>query len=151
MIPIRDILIKSGTKIFKRGYAGIGIEFTLDHDKLKIITPLDGSPASEAGLKPSDTILAINKEPVQKLNLFEISDRLKGHAQEPITLKIQRGKQKSFVVQLNPVSWKIYNNKGYIRLSKFNHTKTAQLFKKAVLILQGKVKGRLEGVILEVS
>ncbi|MEI8321145.1 MAG: S41 family peptidase [Alphaproteobacteria bacterium] len=143
-------------KDIEGGYAGIGIEFTLDGDKLKIITPLDNSPAHRAGLKAGDIIWEINGESVQGLDLFEISDRLKGHPKEALSLKIERELTNPFTVKLkrekivlNPITWKIAQNMAYVRLSNFNDAKTAKKFKKAIETIQSKMQGALQGLVID--
>lgn len=138
------------------GYAGIGIEFSFEKDKLKIVTPLDGSPAYKAGLKPGDVIMEINATPTLGLNLFEVADRLKGQPKEAITLKIQRGDTLPFTVQLRrekielkPVFWKIIDHIGYVRLSNFNHKQTSTLFRKSIAQIQSRLGTNLQGILID--
>ena len=74
----------------KGGFDGIGIEFTLMDGKVIIVSSIDDTPASKAGLMAGDEMLEIEGDPINGLLLSEIRDRIKGQIGEPLSLKIRR-------------------------------------------------------------
>ena len=66
-------------------YGGIGIEVTMDNGMIRIISPIDDTPAFKAGLKPGDIITAINDKPVFGMNMRDLVDNLKGEADKHST------------------------------------------------------------------
>ena len=63
---------------------------TLQGGQVKVVSPQDGSPAADAGIKPGDTIYAIDKEPVYDLTLSEVEHKLRGPVDNEVTLTLRR-------------------------------------------------------------
>lgn len=113
----------------KGEFGGLGIEVTMEKGELKIISPIDDTPASKAGLQANDIITEINNEPVQGMTLSQAVDKMRGPVNTPITLKILRDKNSPMQdvklvravikVQSVRVEMKGYDV-GYIRISQFN-------------------------------
>ncbi|MFN7663174.1 MAG: S41 family peptidase [Alphaproteobacteria bacterium] len=74
----------------KGEFGGIGIEFASVDGKIVILSPVDDSPAVQAGLAAGDELLEIDGQPVVGLSLSEIRDKIKGQLNEPLSLKIRR-------------------------------------------------------------
>ena len=68
----------------------IGLVVTLDSGQVKVVSPRDGSPAAAAGIKPGETIFAIDKEPVFDLTLSEVEQKLRGPVDSEVTLTLRR-------------------------------------------------------------
>lgn len=109
-------------------FAGIGINMTEDLGRVVISSPMEGSPAMEAGIQTGDIIVAVNGEDVTGYNSSKISDLIKGEEGTDITLQVQRGDQiltflmKRAIIKVNPVQYYKLdkNNAGYIKLTTFN-------------------------------
>ncbi len=136
-------------------FGGLGIEITMDKDAVVIVTPYDDTPASEAGLKAGDTILAIDDESVKGWSLDEVAKRLRGEqgssvklsilpldAKSPRTLTLTRD-----IIKVQSVRHKeLRPGIGYLRISQFQ-AKTARDTKAALEALQQKAP--LKGLILD--
>jgi carboxyl-terminal processing protease len=110
----------------KGQFGGIGIEFTQINGKIIIVSPIDDSPAFDAGLAAGDELLEIDKEPVSGLPLSEIRDKIKGQVGELLSLKVRR--QDSILefqlrrskINLKALKWSFSKGVLFIRLSHFN-------------------------------
>ena len=72
-------------------FGGLGIEVTQDDGAIKVVTPIDDTPASKAGILSGDIITAIDGENVSGLSLNQAVDKMRGAVNTSVTLKIQRG------------------------------------------------------------
>ena len=75
-------------------FGGLGIEVTMEDGLVKVVTPIDDTPASRAGVLANDVITQINGEAVQGLNLNQAVDKMRGPINSSVTLKIQRKEAK---------------------------------------------------------
>jgi carboxyl-terminal processing protease len=141
----------------KGEFGGLGIEVTQDNGWIKVISPIDDTPASRAGIKPGDLITAINGKTVQGLALNDAVDEMRGPPNSKITLTIHRdGVDKPLEVSMMREIIKIQVVKtrmepdgiGYIRLSQFTEQADAGI-RKAVQQLRAESGGKLRGVILD--
>ncbi|MCR4281426.1 MAG: S41 family peptidase [Bauldia sp.] len=109
-------------------FGGLGIEVTMEDGVLKVIAPMDGTPAAKAGILANDKIVALDGESVQGINLNDAVDKMRGTIGTPITLTIQRdGVEKPFDVKVvraeitvQAVRARQEDNVGYIRISSFS-------------------------------
>ena len=120
-------------------FGGLGIEVSMEAGVVKVISPLDESPAYEAGVKAGDYIVKINNHQVQGKTLSEAVDLMRGPVGSDIEITVRRrGERKALVfnitrkiIKIQSVkSEKIDNNIGYIRLTAFNENSSAQVKKK---------------------
>ena len=137
----------------KGEFWGIGIEFTYENGKIKIITAIDGTPANKAGLMPGDIILAINEKPVTGWTLEEVSEELKGRKKGKVLLVLQRD-LKEFSITLeytnitpNPVRHEIIDNVGYLRISNFY---TGNVNQHVELALKHFEQQKVKGLIIDI-
>ncbi len=116
-------------KIQTRGdYDGVGLEVTMEDGLVKIISPIDDSPAAKAGIKPGDFIAAIDGTPVQGMTLDEAVTRMRGADGSKVTLTLLRvGDKKPFDValarahvEMQSVKFHREGDIGYIRLTTFD-------------------------------
>ncbi|HEY2032379.1 MAG TPA: S41 family peptidase, partial [Rhizomicrobium sp.] len=144
-------------KIQTKGeFAGVGIEVTMEDGLVKVISPIDDTPAAKAGIKPGDYIAAIDNTPVQGLSLGDAVDRMRGAAGTKIKLTVLRkGEKKPFdvslvraVVHVETVKFHREGDIGYIRLTTFNQ-EAASSIEHAVKALQQQIGPNLQGYILD--
>ena len=118
-------------------YVGIGIYMILDKEdgKIKVVAPMQGSPAEAAGIKAGDIIETINGESYTLEEMEEASEKIKGEEGTTVKLGIIRGTEELEIevkrenIKVNPVNGEVIeNNIGYIQFSSFDKT-TAEDFK----------------------
>ena len=144
----------------KGSFGGIGIQVTMENGLVKIISPIDNTPAAKAGLKAGDYIAAINGSSVQGLNLDAAIDKMRGPEGSKITLTILRTTEKATarkpfdvtltraVVAVDEVTWHRSGDIGYIRMPGFNEN-TASGFENAVRDLKRQIGPGLKGYVLD--
>jgi carboxyl-terminal processing protease len=141
----------------KGEFGGLGIEIGMESGVVKVITPIDDTPASRAGIKSGDYIVKINEEQVQGKSLTEAVELMRGPIGSEINLTIRRKntkkalefKIKRAVIEVKSVVAKIIGKKekiGYLRLKSFNQNSDEQLFKKIKNFEKNK---KLNGYILD--
>ncbi len=144
-------------QITTRGqFGGVGIEVTQEDGLIKVVSPIDGTPAMRAGLKSGDRIGAIDGNSIAGLALNEAIDKMRGPAGSKITLTILReGEKKPFdvtliraIVQVDAATWRRQGDIGYVRLPGFNE-QTAAGLEKAVRALKKEIGPGLKGYILD--
>ncbi|MBF0167954.1 MAG: S41 family peptidase [Alphaproteobacteria bacterium] len=150
------------TKTFKdmqvqtRGeFGGLGIEVTMEGGWVKVVSPIDDTPAHKAGVRPSDFITHIDGESVMGLSLNEAVERMRGAPNTPIKLTIRRQGKDPFdltlqraVIKIQPVRQKVEGQIGVIRVTSFNEQTTAAL-KKAVTDVKAKLGGKPKGYVID--
>ena len=138
----------------KGEFGGLGIEITMQAGLVKVISPIEGTPADKAGIKAGDFIIRINDTQVKGLNLFEAVSMMRGKVGTKINLVIRRENvddELKFtltrgIIKIREVSAEVkLNSIGYIRLRAFNQKSHNQLKEK---IKSFKSK-RLDGYILD--
>jgi carboxyl-terminal processing protease len=141
----------------KGEFGGLGIEIGMESGVVKVIAPIDDTPASNAGIKSGDYIVKINDEQVQGKSLTEAVDLMRGPIGSEINLTIRRKnvkkaldfKIKRAVIKVKSVEAKILGEKkkvGYLRLKSFNQNSYEQLSKK---INNFEKNNKLNGYILD--
>ena len=120
-------------------FGGLGIEVSMEAGVVKVITPIDDTPASKAGIKAGDYIVKINNTQVQGKSLSEAVDLMRGLVGSSIELTVRRrGVKKALtfnivreIIEVQSVkSDLLENNIGYIRLTSFNDNSSEQIKKK---------------------
>ena len=136
-------------------FGGLGIEVTMEAGVVKVISPIDNTPAAEAGVKAGDYIVKINNEQVQGKTLMEAVNLMRGPVGTTIKITIRRKglkKAKVFeitreIIEIKSVVSKLVENKvGYLRLRAFNENSSNQLKKEISKIEKNK---NLLGYILD--
>ena len=117
-------------------FGGLGIEVSMEAGVVKVITPIDDTPASKAGIKSGDYIVRINGEQVQGKTLMEAVNLMRGPVDTSIELTIRRKglkKAKIFkitrkIIEIKSVTAKLIDKEiGYLRLRSFNENSSNQL------------------------
>ena len=120
-------------------FGGLGIEVSMEAGVVKVITPIDDTPASKAGIKAGDYIVKINNNQVQGKSLSEAVDLMRGLVGTDIELTVRRrGVKKALtfiitreIIEVQSVkSDLLENNIGYIRLTSFNDNSSQQIKKR---------------------
>lgn len=134
-------------------YEGIGVEVLQQDNTLKVVSPIDDTPAARAGLKAGDLIVAIDGTPI---NAIDASEPLRGKAGSSVVLTIARGEQKPFDVTVMRETIRVTSVRskmlepgyGYIRISTFQ-ADTGADFQKQLNQLQAQAGGKLKGLVLD--
>ena len=120
-------------------FGGLGIEVTMEAGLVKVISPIDNSPAAEVGVKAGDYIVKINNKQVQGKTLTEAVELMRGPVGSDIEITVRRiGKKKALIfkitrdiIKVESVKSRIIDkNIGYIRLTAFNENSGDQIKKK---------------------
>lgn len=138
-------------------FGGVGIEVTPEYGILKIVAPMDDTPASKAGIKSGDYIVAIDGKLVSEMSLQDAVDKMRGKAGSQVILTLLRkGEKVPLTFKLNREiihiasvkSRMLDNNFGYVRITQFQEP-TAKLMRDAIAALKTKNQGRLNGIVLD--
>jgi carboxyl-terminal processing protease len=138
-------------------FGGLGIEVTMENGIVKVISPIDDTPASKAGILSNDLIVEIDGQQVQGLTLEQAVDKMRGKVNTPITLTILReGKADPFevklirdLIRLKAVKSDIEGGDiGYIRISSFSE-QTQEGLDAALADIKSKTGANLKGYILD--
>src|SRR6267378_2757532 len=144
-------------KVQTRGeFGGLGIEVSMENGLVKVVSPIDDTPAAHAGLKPGDLITHLDGEPVQGMTLPEAVEKMRGPVSSEIKLTIRREGRDPFDVKLTRATIKIQSvrshlegdNVGYIRITTFNEQTDVGL-NNAMKNLKQQAGNKLLGVILD--
>jgi len=139
-------------------FGGLGIEVTMDEESglVRVVSPIDGSPAARAGLRTGDLIARIDEHPVKGLNLRDAVARMRGPVGTSVALTLQRASgQNPFrvsltraIVKIQPVRYRLEGDVAFIRIATFNQ-QTAHALDEAVEDLRRQAGGRLAGAVLD--
>ncbi|WP_158043629.1 S41 family peptidase [Skermanella pratensis] len=138
-------------------FGGLGIEVTLENGYVKVISPIDDTPAARAGFQSGDLITQIDGEPVQGLSLKQAVERMRGPVGRPIKVMVRRGAAEAAPFEVNltreviksqPVKSRVEGDVGYIRITGFSR-QTQPGLEKAVQTLQQQLGNRLIGYVVD--
>jgi len=136
-------------------YGGLGMEVTTDQGLILVVSPLDNSPAAEAGIRSGDYIVEIDQQSVRGIGLQKAIDKLRGEQGSKVSLSIAReGEAEKIqlnlereIIHINSVRSRILEeNIGYIRIAQFQ-TNSGDEFKTALNELQAEAP--LQGLVLD--
>ncbi len=138
-------------------FGGLGLEVTMEEGLVKVVAPIDETPAAKAGIMANDIITHLNQEAVQGLTLDQAVDKMRGPVNTKIKLKIMRkGQDKPVevsitreIIRVRPVRSRLEGDDvGFIRVTQFNEQTTDNL-KKAVTDLSTQSRDKLRGFIID--
>ena len=140
----------------KGEFGGLGIEVTMENGLVRVVSPIDDTPAARAGIQAGDLIIGLNGEAVRGLTLSEAVEKMRGKVGSDITLTIQReSKQEPFEVTITrdkitieSVRSETYGNVGYLRVTTFNE-QTQPGLEDAVANIREKLGDDLDGYVLD--
>lgn len=137
-------------------YGGLGIEVTMEDGFVKVISPMDNTPASRAGIQSGDLITAINGAPIIGQTLNDAVKEMRGETGTDIVITILRAGEDPFdvtltreVIEQKSVTWKMQKNDiGYLRISSFNE-RTTLLLEEGIEGISKATGNRPKGLIID--
>ena len=146
----KDMQVKT-----KGTFGGLGIEITMEGGFVKVVSPIDDTPAANAGMQPGDLIIGINGKSIEGLSINEAVSRLRGPVKSKITITVVRGQKDPFdveiirdVIKIKSVKHEIINNIGYVRLTTFSNTTTTGM-EKSINEIKKELGDKFQGLILD--
>ena len=139
----------------KGEFGGLGIEVTMENGLVKVVSPIDETPAFRAGVQAGDYITHLDGEAVLGLTLAEAVERMRGPVDSDIVVTIRREDVEPFdvaitraVIKIRSVRSRVEDNVGYLRVTAFNE-QTSPSLKRAIERIKDEVGGDLEGFVLD--
>jgi carboxyl-terminal processing protease len=137
-------------------FGGLGIEVTMEDGLIKVVAPIDETPAAKAGIMANDIITHLDDEPVQGLTLNQAVEKMRGPVNTKIKLKVMRkGQDKPVevaitrdIIRVRSVRSRLEDDVGFIRITQFNEQTTEGL-KKAITDLSAQAGDKLKGFIID--
>jgi carboxyl-terminal processing protease len=138
-------------------FGGLGIEVTSEYGVLKVVSPIDDTPASRAGIKSGDYIVALQGKPVNEMTADQAITSMRGPKGTPVEMTIIRKGNKDpikfslvrAIIHIDSIKSKMLDgNIGYVRISQFQQP-TTELLNNAIVELKKQAGGNLKGMILD--
>lgn len=136
-------------------FGGLGIEVTMENGVVRVVSPIDDTPAFRAGLQPGDYITHLDGEPVLGLELSEAVDRMRGKVGTDLTVTIVRESQDPFdvtitraVITIQSVRSRFEGDIGYLRITSFSG-QTSGGVERALRKFKDERGDALKGVVLD--
>ena len=137
-------------------FGGLGIEITMEEGFVKVISPIEDTPAYEAGILAGDLIIQIDETPVFGLTLSEAVDLMRGKKGDPINITIVREGMDPFevkiirdIIKIQSVKYEIIDNIGYLRITSFTEQTESGLIK-SIDAIKKESNNKQLGFILDV-
>ncbi len=135
-------------------FGGLGIEITMEEGFVKVIAPIEDTPAYDAGVLAGDYIIQIDETPVFGLTLNEAVELMRGKKGEPIVITISRANTEPFEIEIirdyikiRSVKSEVLNNIGYLRITSFNEQTESGLLN---AIKKIEEENKIKGYVLDV-
>jgi carboxyl-terminal processing protease len=136
-------------------FGGLGIEVTMENGFVKVVSPIDDTPAFRAGLKSGDYITHLDDTAVQGLTLNEAVEKMRGLVNSDLKLTIRREGRKPFdvtitraVIKVRSARWRTEGDIGYLRLTSFTEQSDAGITN-GMKKIREKLGDKLKGVVLD--
>jgi carboxyl-terminal processing protease len=136
-------------------FGGLGIEVTMENGLVKVVSPIDDTPAARAGLRPNDFIVQLDGEPVLGLTLQEAVEKMRGPVNSAIKITIRRGDAAPFDVTLNraviriqSVRSRVEGEIGYVRITSFTE-QTDSGMRQAIARMREQLGPKFKGLVLD--
>lgn len=135
-------------------FGGLGMEVTMENGTVKVMNPMEGTPAAKADIRPGDYILAVDDEPLSTPSLYDAVKKLKGEPGTKIKLTLRRDNDfidKNLVraiIKVDPIKHKIENHIGYLKIMNFSKETVLEL-SKAIKDIQAKEGNKLLGYVID--
>ena len=150
-----DDAFKKAQERTRGEFGGLGIEVTMEEGYVKVVSPIDDTPAARAGLEAGDLVVAIDDQDVLGMSLSEAVSVMRGPVGTDIQLTILRGKDNFFdvtitrdVIKMRAVRFESYGDTGYVRITGFSDQTTPGL-EKAIAALKEEHGSELNGIVLD--
>jgi carboxyl-terminal processing protease len=137
-------------------FGGLGIEVTMENQVIKVVSPIDDTPASKAGIQPGDLIFALDGQPVMGMTLQEAVDKMRGKIGSPIKISLRRANVKDpidvtlnrEVIKVKSTRYHLEGDVGYIRVTSFTEQSTSGVLD-AVEKMKKESGGKIKGYVLD--
>ena len=137
-------------------FGGLGIEVTMENGLVKVVSPIDDTPAHRAGLQPGDLVSHLDGEAILGLTLAEAVEKMRGKPDSEIVLTIRRGEEAPFdvtltraIIKIRSVRSRLEQDIAYVRITSFSQQTEAGL-RSALKKLEAEAPdGKLTGVVLD--
>ena len=146
----KDMQVKTKGK-----FGGLGIEITMEDGVVKVVSPIDDTPAAKAGMQSGDLIIGVDGESIRGLTINESVSKLRGPVGSKVIITVVRDKKDPYeieikrdVIKIKSVKHNTIKNIGYVRLTTFSDTTTSGL-EKAVNEIKKDVGNKFQGLILD--
>ena len=139
----------------KGKFGGLGIEVTMENGFVKVVSPIDDTPADKAGLQPEDLIISVDGISIVGLTLNEAVEKLRGPIGSNVKIAVQRAQDEPFEVdiirdeiKIRSVRSRLYDSVGYVRITTFSE-QTSPGLQKAIDDLQAESSEGLTGLVID--
>lgn len=139
----------------KGKFGGLGIEVTMENGFVKVVSPIDDTPADKAGLQPEDLIISVDGVSIVGLTLNEAVEKLRGPIGSNVKIAVQRAQDEPFEVEITrdeikirSVRSRLYDSVGYVRITTFSE-QTSPGLQKALDDLQAESSEGLTGLVID--
>ncbi|MDA9113908.1 S41 family peptidase [Alphaproteobacteria bacterium] len=146
----KDMQVKTKGK-----FGGLGIEITMEDGVVKVVSPIDDTPAAKAGMMSGDLIIGVDGESIRGLTINESVSKLRGPVGSKVIITVVRGKKDPYeieikrdIINIKSVKHNIIKNIGYVRLTTFSDTTTSGL-EKALTKIKKNIGNKFQGLILD--
>jgi len=137
-------------------FGGLGIEVTMENSVVKVVSPIENTPAEKAGLLSGDYITHLNGESIRGLSLGEAVEKMRGPVDSDIVVTVVReGVEEPFdvrivrdIIRITPVRYEVEDDIGYIRVKTFNE-QTYDELRNAVSRIEKELGDELTGYVLD--
>ena len=136
-------------------FGGLGIEVTMENGLVKVVSPIDDTPAFRAGIEPGDLVSHLDGEPVMGLTLAEAVEKMRGRVGSDIKLTIRRSGRDPFdvtitraIIKIKSVRSRLEGKVGYLRVTTFSE-RTDKGVKEAMQKLNEEAGGNLDGLVVD--
>jgi carboxyl-terminal processing protease len=136
-------------------FSGVGMELAMKDKAVMVVSPIDGSPAAQAGIRTDDRVLAVDGESVDGLTLGQVVARIRGPVGKEVRLRLRNpgGAERDLaitrdVIRLQPVKGRLEGDIGYVRVSQFSGG-VAALLRSQVMELDRQAAFGLKGLVLD--
>ena len=137
-------------------FGGLGIEVTMENSVIKVVSPIDDTPASKAGIQSGDLIFALDGEPVQGMTLQEAVDKMRGKVGSSIKISLRRANVKDPLditltretIKVKATRFRLEGDVGYIRVTSFTEQATSGVTD-AVEKIKKEAGPKLKGYVLD--
>ncbi len=136
-------------------FSGVGMELAMKDKKVMVVSPIDGSPAAAAGIKPDDQVMAVDGEPVEGRTLSQVVSRIRGPVGHDVRLLLQSpdGKQREVtitrdIIRLHPVKGRLEGDVAVVRVSQFSGGVSSML-RQEIQELEKQSAFGLKGIVLD--
>ena len=136
-------------------FGGLGIEVTMENGFVKVVSPIDDTPADKAGILPEDLIISVDGESIVGLTLNDAVEKLRGPIGSNVKISVQRAQDEPFEVniirdeiKIKSVRSRLYETIGYVRITTFSE-QTSPGLQKAIDDLQAETEEGLTGLVLD--